>query len=204
VKKIINLEPKDYYTQRNNTLYPSTACMPTARAMFYHGNNIKFKNPSELSDDDYFMSLLRSEEAYVFARKKYPSLMDSGYQPNELHGMYSSFLDLKVVGKRVSDFLTDITFKNVVERMFDGEVLMTSGKFPDAGLNGHAFCIIGLVNGALGPALILADPWGDFRKDFRSRRGYSVMMTEEEFKIHVKPLQELKWAHIPIKEKGNN
>jgi len=196
VKKIINLKPSDYYTQRNNTLYPNSACMPTARAMFYHGNNIAFNNPSKLSDDDYFMSLLRSKEAYDFAKKKYPTLMDAGYQPNEIHGMYSSFLDLKVVGKRVSDFLTDLTYKDIINRMEKGEVIMTSGKFPEAGLIGHAFCIIGYINGAIGPALILADPWGDFRNNYRSKKGYSVLMTEYEFKIHVKPLQELKWGHV--------
>ena len=196
MKKIINLEPKDYYTQRNNTLYPSSACMPTARAMFYHGNKIKFDNPSNMADDDYFMSLLRSREAYEFAKKKYPVLMDSGYLPNEIHGMYSSFLDLKVVGKRVSDFLTNITFKNIVERMENGEVIMTSGKFPDANLVGHAFCIIGYVDGAIGPALILADPWGDFRNNYKTKKGYSILMTEYEFKLYVKPLQELKWGHV--------
>ena len=196
MKKIINLEPKDYYTQRNNSLYPTTACMPTARAMFYHGNNIAFVNDSDLADDDYFMSLLRSREAYDFAKIKYKSLMYAGYQPNEIHGMYSSFLDLKVIGKRISDFKTDITFKDIIRRMERGEVIMTSGKFPDAGLNGHAFCIIGLVDGAMGPALLLADPWGDFRKDYKSKKGYSVLMTEEQFKLHVKPLQELKWAHV--------
>lgn len=196
MKKVINLKPNDYYTQRNNTLYPASACMPTARAMFYHGNNIAFDNPSNLSDDDYFMSLLRSKEAYDYAKKKYPVLMQLGYLPNEIHGMYSSYLDIRVVGKRVSDFLTDLTFKDIISRMEKGEVIMTSGKFPDAGLNGHAFCIIGFVNGAIGPALLLADPWGDFRKDYRSRKGYSVLMTEEEFKTHVKPLRDLKWGHV--------
>lgn len=196
MKKIINLEPKDYYTQRNNSLYPSSACMPTARAMFYRGNNIPFNNPSELQDDDYFMSLLRSREAYDFAKNKYPKLTKVGYQPNEIHGMYSSYLDLKVVGKRVSDFLTDITFNDILKRVEKGEVIMTSGSFLNAGLTGHAFCIIGMINGAFGPALLLADPWGDFRKDYRSKRGYSVLMTEDEFKYHVKPLQELKWGHV--------
>ena len=196
MKRIINLKPGDYYTQRNNKYYPTSACMPTARAMFYHGNNIAFVNDSDLIDDDYFMSLLRSKEAYEFAKKKYPNLMESGYQPNEIHGMYGSFLDLKVVGKRQSDFKTDLTWNKIIEIIKKGQVIMTSGKFPDAGIYGHAFCIIGLINGALGPALVLADPWGDFRTNYKSKKGYAVTMTEEQFKIHVKPLQELKWGHV--------
>lgn len=195
--KRINLEPQDYYTQRNNRYEPMAACMPTSRAMFYHGNGIAFVNNSDLQDDDYFMQLLSSDQAFEVAEKKYASLIAQGFPPYEIHGMYHSYLDRKVTGKRRSDFRLDLTWWEVVERVREGEVIMTSGQFLDAGLEGHAFCIIGLqLNHAV--QLLLADPWGDYRSGYSAHAGYAVPMSRDDFIGHVKPRPSKKWGHIII------
>ena len=201
MKKIINLRPEDYYRQDNNTVLPSVACMPTARVMFYLGNGIEFKNPfPDVSVDDGFMLALRSPEAYAFAKQKYPGLIAENYYPNEIHGMYHSYLDHLVVGHQVSDFITGLTFENYIERMEAGEVIMTSGEFQEAHLNGHAFDAIGVLIPDRGePALILADPFGDFRELYKKGSGYGVVMTREDFYTHAKPAGKLrKWGHVKI------
>ena len=187
-----NLSTDDYYTQRNNNIRPKAACMPTSYVMFLRGNNILYGNSSRLPDDDYFMKILNTENAKNFCLKKYP--WSKGIPPNEVHGMYGSYLSFFVTGKRASDFNTLLTFDHYLELMDQGKVVMTSGSFP--GLAGHAFCIIGIH----GDDLILADPWGDFHSGYRDHSGYGIKMSKKEFIKHVKPEGKLKkWAHVEWK-----
>ncbi|MDH4127373.1 MAG: C39 family peptidase [Spirochaetota bacterium] len=187
-----NLDKNDYYTQRNNSLYPSAACMPTSYVMFLNGNGRNYFNDTNLSDDDYFMSLLRSDKAWEYAKKNYPDLISDGYTPNEIHGMYGNYLSPIVCGGKVSRFVTDLTFNSCVERVLSGQVIMTSGKFDK--LEGHAFCIIGYD----GTNLILADPWGNFNSGYKDSKGYGVKMTYSDFEKHVKPTALKKWGHVII------
>ena len=186
-----NLSTQDYYTQRNNEIRPKAACMPTSYVMFLRGNKISFLNTSKYQDDDYFMSILSTDMAKDFCIKKYS--WSKGIPPNEVHGMYGSYLSPSVCGQRVSDFNTSLLYEHYVELIEQGKVVMTSGSFP--GLSGHAFCVIGLH----GDDLILADPWGDFHSNYHSTSGYGVRMTKEEFIKHVKPVdKQYKWGHILI------
>lgn len=199
----VNLKAEDYYTQRNNPtvignngfqLYSHSQCMNTSYVMFLLGNNISYKNPTDLPDDAYFGKLLISDDAYAFAHKKYPWSIKSHTPPVEIHGMYGSYLSPIICGRRVSDFKTDLTFKDIMNKLSNNEIIMTSGKFPDANIYGHAFDIIGYNNNKL----LLADPWGDFRTDYKSYSGYGVIMDDQEFKIHVKPDPVFKWGHVKV------
>ncbi len=184
------LKPGDYYTQRNNEFYPGSACMPTSRVMFYIAAGIKYSNISNLPDDDYFMSILRTDEAEEFKNNKYPSL--SKYPGNQIHGMYHSYLDPIVVGNRTSDFKTNLEWNDFVSEIKNGNPVMTSGRFHE--IDGHAFVVIGYEN----EELIIADPWGNFKLRYLGpwgRKGYGIRMNRQEFEEHVKP-GELKWGHI--------
>jgi hypothetical protein len=165
--------------------------------MFYRGNGIKYTNPSEYADDDYFMHSLRTPEARYYAKRKYPNIVKAGYPPNEIHGMYHSWLDSLVVGRRVSDFRTDLTWDNYLDRILAGQVIMTSGRF--GSLDGHAVVMIGVVSSSLGPCLVLADPWGDYRTGYKERGGYAINMSREDFEACIKPLDSNgKWGHVLI------
>ena len=205
---MINLKPDDYYTQRNNPtvtgyenekLYSSSQCMNTSYVMFLIGNKIPFENPTDLPHDAYFGKLLISDDAYAFAHSKYPELIEKGIPPVEIHGMYGSYLSPIVCGKRVSDFRTDLSFYDFVDIIFHGGVIMTSGRFPEAGIIGHAFCVIGHVENLYEGQLILADPWGDYTNNYRSQNGYGIHMNHEDFMKHVKPGIE-KWGHVLLEE----
>lgn len=205
---IINLRADDYYTQRNNRVVkddetglrvgPSAACMPTSRVMFYRANKIVYKSKPGVPDDEYFTQLLLTKDAVAFARKKYPWL--SQYPPNEIHGMYGSYLDEIVVGSRVSDFVNNLTWESVIARIEKGQAIMTSGRFSGVStmIDGHAFCFVGYD----GENLLLADPYGDHRTRYVCNRGYLVPMSKEEFEGYVKPLKndglptEIKWGHV--------
>jgi hypothetical protein len=175
--------------------------MNTSYAMFLHGNSINFSNPTDMVDDDYFMKILQSDESWEVAKKKYPSLINSGYPPNEIHGMYHTHLDLVVTGARASDFVLDLTWDAIIDRIKDGQVIMTSGTFPEANLSGHAFCIIGFGSRGGETYLLLADPWGNYRTAYTNYNGYCVPMSRSDFDRIVKPTRDLKWGHVPIWQK---
>ncbi len=186
-----NLSTEDYYTQRNNKIRPMASCMPTSYVMFLKGNNIHFGNSSGMQDDDYFMSILNTDNARKFCLKKYP--WSEGLEPETVHGMYGAYLGFFICGKRVSDFNTHLQYDHYLELIEQGRVIMTSGSFP--GLAGHAFCVIGIH----GDDLILADPWGDFHSGYKDHAGYGVRMNKEEFIKHIKPVgEETKWGHVEV------
>ena len=192
--KNLNLISSDYYTQRNNRIRPKAACMPTARVMYYRGNNIKYSNPTALSDDDYLMRTLNTPEAQKFAKKKYPWACKNNnlvFPANEIHGMYNTYLDQIVVGRRTGDFHTSLSVEKIIDVLAAGYVIMTSGTF--RGIAGHAFCLIGYSGGNF----YLADPWGDWRSNYSDVRGYGTTMTRDEMIAHVKPVGlDAKWAHL--------
>jgi hypothetical protein len=204
--KMLNLLPGDYYTQRNNPtvsgyqdydLFYHSQCMNTSYVMFLIGNKIPYKNNSDLPDDAYFGKILISDEAFAFAHQKYPKLIEAGIPPNQIHGMYGSYLSPLVCGRRASDFKTDLTFTDIKNRMLNGEIVMTSARFPEANIAGHAFCFIGFSDDEDGDHLRKADPWGDFRNNYMSARGYDIPMDKAQFMKHVKPGIN-KWGHIAI------
>jgi hypothetical protein len=204
----VNLIHDDYFTQRNNpvvhdagtglTVMPYEACMPTARVMFYKGNRIAYTNPSHLPDDAYLTSVLIAPEALALATKKYPELVAAGFPPNQIHGMYHSYLDPLICGRRTSDFRTDLSFDDYVDLIKAGRVVMTSGAFQGrkGPINGHAFVLVGIdADGSL----LMADPYGIFHTNYDSDQGYLVPMTRDEFVAHVKPVGALhKYGHVPL------
>ena len=186
---MILLKPEDYYTQRNNKYIPGFACMYTSRVMFYKAAKIPYVHKAGTPDDDYFYELLDTDKAKDFARNKYPRLKD--YPVWEIHGIYGTYLDSLVTGKRRTDFHTDLTFDDFVSQIALCKPVMTSGHFP--GLIGHAFVFIGYDEKT--NELIAADPWGDPHTGYKSVHGYGIRYNREYFNEHVKP-GALKWGHI--------
>lgn len=198
---VMNVSPKDFYTQRNNKNRPHSACGPTSRVMFYLGNGIRFKNNSVFAHDDYFMNLFNSEIAIDIAKDKFPGL-SKDYTPNEIHGMYE-WLDKTVCGKIVSKFNeSGLTFDLAMDYVKKGKCIQVSGKYPDANINGH----IQLIAGYNDNNLLLCDTYGDFRNNYRPISykknrphfgGYGVTMTREQFNYHLK-WGETKAYHEPM------
>lgn len=201
--EIINLTELDYYTQRNNEYDDPTtpaherwsACMADAAAMFYAGNNIPVTNPSKWQNDDYFMYLLRLEAAWDFARNKYGWLISQGFKPNEIHGMYHSYLEPIVCGKRVSDFVENMTWEKYNRLVEKHRVIFTSGIFKDWGIGGdggHAQAIMGRdENGNL----LIADPYGNPWTRYQNWNGYRIPFTRQQIEKYLKP-----WGHVLLED----
>ena len=185
------LKPSDYYSQRNNTVKPLAACMATARVMWLLANGITFRSPLGKQPEDYFMELLNSEEAIEFCRAKYP--WSEGIPPNEVHGMYGSWLDERVTGKRRSNFLTNLSWDSYLCYLDNGHAIMTAGAFPTT--DGHAVVAIGIREDRT--ALRLADPHGDWRTDYTDEHGYDVPLLRADFDRFISGDGSGKWGHVP-------
>lgn len=198
--KIINLKPDDYYSQRNNTIHPSRACMPTSYVMFLKANKIPYTNPSSYADDDYFMSLLNTSEAKEYAYKNYPwayndIFPEQSLPPNELHGCYSNYLAPIVCGKKVSSFKTNLTYEDYISRIKAGQAIMTSVYFPEMKIDGHAIVLMGILE----DQFLIADPWGNYHTGYKSVRGYNIEMDRDTFMKSVKPINSpTKWGHVIV------
>ena len=173
--------------------------MPTARVMFYQANRIAYSANAKFSDDDFFMHLLNTQEAKDYCYKKYPwayNLKDpeKSIPPNEVHGMYA-WLDVKVTGKRMSDFVTNLSWDDIVQSIQNRKAIMTSGTFGN--ILGHAFVFVGYKEDT--KELLIADPYGDYKTSYKNPRGYNITMNYEDFCTHTKPAGEfLKWGHIVL------
>jgi hypothetical protein len=203
------LEPRNYYTQRNNPLvqsgefkvYANAACMPTARVMFYIAAGIKYSNPTNMPDDAYFTSLLISPEAIKFARGKYPWCTNRSINgnplpdipPNEIHGMYGSWLDEKVTGKRRTNFIVDMTWEDfLIQISIRRKPVMTSGSY--SGIPGHATVFVGYDEKK--KELRNVDPFGNPHLNYQGKdgaKGYDIRYNRDYFDKHIK-----KWGHIVI------
>jgi len=183
------LNATDYYTQRNNEYEPYSACMNTTRAMLYSCLGLKIDTGGE-SLDDYIWKVLNSKEGIDYRDKNYPSMKN--YPPNQIHGIYGSWLDEQLFGKRITRFRSNLSWDDIKAEIDKGYPVMTSGKFP--GLNGHAFLICGYTP----TDLVIADPWGNFHVGYKGqggKSGYGILMNKDEFDTHVKP-GRLKWGHV--------
>lgn len=200
-----NLKPEDYYSQRNNFFSPLIACMPTSYVMFCLGNKLPFVNKSlemfgkKYTDDDFIFALLDTQEAKDFCYKKYPWAYNDNPKkcipPREVHGMYNTYLEPLLFNKRYSDFVTNLTYNDIMARMLKKQVIMTSGEFLSVGILGHAFCFIGY--DGFKDNLVVADPYGNFHTNFISTKGYGISMNEREFMSIVKPTGSIqKWGRV--------
>lgn len=199
------LQKNDRYSQRNNTFRPSVACMPTTYVMWCisQGFEIESKAPQGKSIDDYLMQLMNMEPARKFAAKKYPELSNAGYTPNEIHGMYHSFLEPLLFGKMVSDFIyagnndgNGLNFEEIVTLLDKGITVWVSGAYQGikGPIEGHASLIAGHDGNG---NLRIVDPYGNFHEKFANDSGYDVRMNRAEFVSMIKPLgSEKKNVHI--------
>lgn len=192
----ILLPSSEYYSQRNNKYDPLNACMPTSYVMYLIANKIPYTNKSMelfdefLPDDDFIYRVLNTDEAKDFCYKKYT--WAKNIPPNEVHGMYSSYLEPIICGKRYSDFYTNLNYDKVVTLIDNDVAVMTSGKFEN--IDGHAFTIIGHDR-----ELLIADPYGNFHSNYKDVRGYCITMNRSEYEKIVKGSDiDNKWGHAPL------
>lgn len=147
-----------YYSQRDNHLYPKSACNVTCLAMALTYLGHKWTGDEQL--EDYLMSVLTGKEGQRYYLNHFPSYHNKGYRAASVHGMLvwiAHSFGFQASSLYVKD-LSDISF---------GETTTTilSGSFTGAG---HLVTVVGsLAN----EALIVHDPYGDWNQGYKNQNG---------------------------------
>lgn len=181
------LLPEDYYySQRNNKLQKEVACNVTSYAMYgacmgWHKELEKKAKGVSLSLDDYFMSLLMTKEAKTFCKA-----MGSTAPPWETFRMFPEYLEPLLFGETRSCIDWNMNFDKVLSCLGDDLPVMQAGDYiykTRRGMKviGHYNCVIG----KSGNTLRLADPEGDYLTYYKSKKGYDVFMSREQWEYHI-------------------
>lgn len=208
---MMHLPRDERYTQRNNPFKPGAACMPTTWVMWCIAEGLRpelvdycrsIRLPMNLLDN-HCMELLNTAEAIAFASGKYHSLIELGYAPNEIHGMFHSWLEPRILGRGVSDFLyadpsipgTGLTYDDFARIIASGHSLWTSGWYEGqhGRIAGHANGFFGLTDGGV---LVNVDPYGSPHTKYRDDDGYGVLYPRGFFNLHIKGVGARKNAHV--------
>lgn len=209
--KIVNLDEEDFHKIVTNSWERTFAIsaeettvnyIPIARLLYYKGNNITIEHSPDKSipDSMYFIQLLNTIEAIKHCKEHYYTFDESlKLPPNQVHGMYATWLDYEINASIKSAIKTNANFHDIIVLVKQGLVIMANGVY--AGKNGDIIsttnCIVGYDDES--NMLLLADPYGDYHTQFENRNGYLVTMTEREFVNHIQPAwYSKKYIHVPI------
>ena len=206
---IINLsKDSDYHTQRNNKFYPHSSCNTTSAIMMLKAAGTYFDFPAGMQEEDYLTNILESKEAYDVMRARYPWAIRDGYRPAEVHMMLEWGIT-KLVGRQVTKFTTNISIRELLYKILQGQPSLITGKFTKYG---HIVCLVGFetlqrkeefisvedIKYDQLKNIIIDDPYGNYHTGYSDHRGNNTTLTFEEFNAITKTynMEDSKWAHI--------
>ncbi len=188
-KYLIEVEKKDYYTQRNNEIDPLISCNVTSmiQAADIMGLSKLFPKSQKYTQPE---DILR----YRIERKKkdptHHSVL-SDFTNDFLKGVYTRFS----TENKVSDILKDIREERPV--VLSGNFCYTNPKGKEMIL-GHMNTLVGYETDKRGDLLrvTILDPFGNPLDNFESS-GYKIELTASEFYDFYKPTSSFnaKWGH---------
>lgn len=203
----------DYHTQINNKKVPLRSCNTTSAIMALKQAGISYSVPEGIQDEDYLTSILESDEAYALQEKNY-SWSVGKWRPQEVHGLLQWGIN-KLVGSNVDFFSTHVSFQDLIKNLLQGNGVILSGTFDlDNGKElAHMVSLAGFTSSQPGLTksvtseeidvssigkLIIDDPYGDFRTNYKSHKGNDIQLDVTEFNSIFKTQGDLrkKWAHL--------
>ena len=137
----INLSKKEnYYTQRNNKLFPFSSCGVTSMINALWSSNIPFTIPKNYQPEDYLTEMLESKEAYDIAKIKAPTLLKQGYEPRLIHVMLEWAVN-RLVGYEADIFIEHTSIQTMIYNLWvNKNACVVDGSFTK---EGHIVCVVG-------------------------------------------------------------
>lgn len=163
---IDNSKKDEYHTQINNRRYPFSACNVTSGIMFLKSNGVAFNNPTDEQDEDYFMFLMRSRDAYEKMEElaswtvrdkgyKVTNWLDQGqlsqrykYPPSEVWQCLEWGIN-RLAGQRIGQLRWGASLWDLFFEIAKKRTVMTGGKWLPSG-GGHFNVTVGLVTSQTG------------------------------------------------------
>lgn len=197
-----------YHTQRNNAIAAAETCQVTSVVMALRATGIEFAFPEGTQPEDHLAQILDGEEARAKVRAEYVTMANR--PPREIHAILSWAINERLVGRKVSVFSTKVTVEELIFRLaVHRAASVVSGRFTRTG---HVVTLIGFESDQedlemlSGPgavrlsdvrALIIDDPWGDFKSGYQDHDGNDVFFALKEFNYLTREYGiNQKWAHL--------
>lgn len=204
---LINLSQNTpYYSQRNNRFYPHGTCNTTAMIQALDASGIEYQYPKDMQPEDYLTQLLDSPDAWNRMRKLYPDAIRQGYSPRHVHEMLAWAVNELLVGRRVVEFKTNVSIKQILISILKGYAVVVAGRFTKFG---HIITVVGFsykedidLNTPIDyhkiDYIICDDPYGDWHSGYSNVNGNDTHFTFDDFNSLVKNYNnsESKMAHI--------
>ncbi len=199
-------EGKDYYSQRNNALYPGSSCNVTAmvQALRLAGYKPEVWAKEAEQPEDALEAF--TEDPRVHAERSRLKLDPGclGIPNRQIHALLSFATNLWTGIPGVTNFSTSIPVKDLLSTLLLGQPTVISTKLTPAG---HVVTLAGirLVGTPLPPSppawdqvagVFLDDPWGDYTSGYKLAYGKKIFMKKEDFVSLVnQPASMVKWGH---------
>ena len=190
---IINVsENKDYFSQRNNFLKPMESCNVTSMVMALHYLGYTFPKGIYSQPEDNLRAYIESK----------------GMNP-EIHDQLSKGTN-EWIGKRVTEFKTNIPIPTIIDNILIKKPVVLSGTFPGYPTRrtsplGHIVTLVGLEwkdqtpEGQLDQpiAVIIDDPYGNTMNSCQGK-GNDIKISWNLFIEWMKPCgnTSVKWGHL--------
>lgn len=169
---------ENFHTQRNNLEVPHGACFATSMVMALADLGIPFPAPAWMQPEDYLTVLLLSNTARQELRGVDRYAYDAGIPANEVHAMVSLYVN-RIVGREVTRFVEQGTWEQLLEELHAGRPAVVGTSLTPAG---HVVEVVGLLEDeGRATHVIIDDPYGDPRTDYRDVHGNYVELEAAHF-----------------------
>lgn len=202
-------EGKDYFSQRNNTLFPGSTCNVTAMIQALHllGYDVYARAGQGVQPEDSLEEMTENPRVYAqrTALKLDPGCM--GVPNRQIHLLLSLATDLWI-GRPVSKFTTQIDTKAILGDLVKKRPTVLSTTFTPAG---HVVCVSGFrtkqggfiltdpsqIDMNLLEGFYIDDPWGDYMSGYKNQNGKKSFIPKETWLSNVRETGSMtKWGHV--------
>jgi hypothetical protein len=196
MKVVNNSLGKPYFTQRNNYLYPSSACNVTAMVSGLSAADWPLPKGKFAQPEDNLLNFIRENPE---VQRRWDKIDPKHtIPPNQWHELLCLGTNLWLNTKRIKLYW-NLLIEEVVKAIDTGGAVVMSGKFRAANSEiGHIVPVVGYQSeGSTVTHLILDDTWGDYRTLYNNHHGDDVAMAIPDYMSFIRPLDEArKWGHI--------
>ncbi len=189
-KYLINVEKKDYYTQRNNEIDPLVSCNVTSMI--------------QAADIMGFSKTFPTNPLYTQPEDALRDLIEGAKEDPTVHSTLSFFTN-QFLGGDFTRFSSHLRVRDIFQEIRDSRPVVLSGNFPYINSKnkkivlGHINTLIGYETDKKGELfkVTILDPFGDPHNNFHGS-GYHIELTVDQFYRFYKPVnfKEHKWAHL--------